>query len=896
MLAAMLLLGGSSAFQLVDSGAAVFRFSKITGMLESFQLPDYSMVTMEEDRTMVTIDGTDLSTTTGLTLLSVSYDAEAQTVASEWQSAPDEDDAPAFHVFVTYSLLASGGLRKDVGVESSLGSDFLVTRVEPVSEMSVAATLTETHTALEPYFGNFQTAACARFEEDRAGEPLPQLSLCVAVATPYATYVVGAAGADSASTHLAAGFDAGFTQQSNTSLGLRFHAEPALILPCIRGAAFFGTVTRTASALGLLDGSGLNVAEHRAIAAAADDLSLDGGWRGRAQTGALRVHVAWDESDFQIDIGDPTAPCNVSEVHRILQRCSDWRIAHAEVDAFNSKEATREGATDVWGWESGLWLSMGERIRGGDFDPVEDSFPEEVQSLLDVAADLNVSLNAYVYPVLPFGVAEGEIALPEAEVWLRRYGDCVVSSNANGYCASLASVDFQDWLAAKCCGMMDKGVGGFNWDYTFWTDENATEYAQVRGWLRILTLLRRCAPDLVMDHRQQAHGMGPWYQLAGSYTEPLASDENPDTFGLILPSLHNDHIFADYQRLTSYVYSVGQQMPVSRLPGWIGHQQERNNAAGEDVVDGPLNLREFDFLGFEYSVMSSIGTAPLNSVFAHIPARDEDEFLHLPQSVTQFVRRWLDWADSNIAILSRLIPILGPPAFGSIDGTAATNDTFGFVFLFNPNWIPLDATVALDEHVGIGNASQGSMFDIEELYPQELAVPPVAHGGNMVVTVPPQSALLLQLQKQQNDDRAGEPRLYHAPGQVTLTPSNVLTLSGLVGPTGQSADNVHVVLDAPPATVMLEGKNVTDRVEIDVLPDGGARVSLPAGAHFDGQAPSACVAPAGFGTSNWLNCTVTVPQSSFDQLAARDVIYPVEWNRTEGRSLYSARWSVNPVS
>eukprot|EP01045_Picozoa_sp_COSAG04_P045896 COSAG04_NODE_16336_length_502_cov_1.607940_1_plen_73_part_00 len=44
------------------------------------------------------------------------------------------------------------------------------------------------------------------------------------------------------------------------------------------------------------------------------------------------------------------------------------------------------------------------------------------------------------------------------------------------------------------------------------------------------------------DHRQTAHEWGPWYQLAGSYTEPIAGDENPETYGVPIASLHTDHV------------------------------------------------------------------------------------------------------------------------------------------------------------------------------------------------------------------------------------------------------------------------------------------------------------------------------------------------------------------
>ena len=55
-----------------------------------------------------------------------------------------------------------------------------------------------------------------------------------------------------------------------------------------------------------------------------------------------------------------------------------------------------------------------------------------------------------------------------------------------------------------------------------------------------------------------AHKYGVWYNAVGSYTEPMASDENPETFGAsrIAPSLSIDHIYADFMRKQNYVYSV----------------------------------------------------------------------------------------------------------------------------------------------------------------------------------------------------------------------------------------------------------------------------------------------------------------------------------------------------
>ena len=61
-----------------------------------------------------------------------------------------------------------------------------------------------------------------------------------------------------------------------------------------------------------------------------------------------------------------------------------------------------------------------------------------------------------------------------------------------------------------------------------------TGYGQWRAWMAILAHLRTQFPDMVMDHRQTAHIWGPWYHLAGSYAEPIAGDENPETYGALI--------------------------------------------------------------------------------------------------------------------------------------------------------------------------------------------------------------------------------------------------------------------------------------------------------------------------------------------------------------------------
>ena len=77
-------------------------------------------------------------------------------------------------------------------------------------------------------------------------------------------------------------------------------------------------------------------------------------------------------------------------------------------------------------------------------------------------------------------------------------------------------------------------------------------------------------------------------------------------------------------------------------------------------------------MGYKYGILSTIGTAAQNNVFAMIPARDEAEFELLPQDTLRFVHDWLAWTDAHLPALRNQAPIptLGEPALGAVDGTS----------------------------------------------------------------------------------------------------------------------------------------------------------------------------------------------------------------------------------
>ena len=250
---------------------------------------------------------------------------------------------------------------------------------------------------------------------------------------------------------------------------------------------------------------------------------------------------------------------------------------------------------------------------------------------------------------------------------------------------------------------------------------------------------------------------GPWYQLAGSYAEPIAGDENPETYGVPIASLHADHVAADNMRIVNHRYATDQLLPQARIPGFVFHQTERTSDNGTATCFGnaPLrpcfdsNVRDFDLLGYQYSVLSTVATAGQNVVLTMIPARDAAEFELLPKEDLAFVHDWLAWTDTHLDFLRNAEPIpnLPAPALGSVDGTHAMHGDEGFVFLFNPGYTPINATLHVDEHLGISNASVGASWTVSELFPTQTNVGTWGHGDTVDVAVGRADARVLRLTK-----------------------------------------------------------------------------------------------------------------------------------------------------
>ena len=65
------------------------------------------------------------------------------------------------------------------------------------------------------------------------------------------------------------------------------------------------------------------------------------------------------------------------------------------------------------------------------------------------------------------------------------------------------------------------------------------------------------------------------------------------------------------------------------------------NITGARAWNSNRFIRDFDIFGYKFALLSSIGTAGLNSIVNTLPARDADEFDKFPQEDLKFIRDWL---------------------------------------------------------------------------------------------------------------------------------------------------------------------------------------------------------------------------------------------------------------
>jgi hypothetical protein len=413
----------------------------------------------------------------------------------------------------------------------------------------------------------------------------------------------------------------------------------------------------------------------------------------------------------------------------------------------------------------------------------------------------------------------------------------------------------------------------------------------------VIESLREAEPGIVIDGRQSYQMYGPWSWLAGSYPHPTGNDEQPESF-TPYPDLHFDRVSGNRTRFVNYWYRNYQFAPQEVIPGYMTHQTARNvnisaaNGSNEEskskTVYTRFRARDWDYLGFKYSVLSSIATGGWNNVVDMIPARDPAEFEYFPKEDKTWIRTWLRWTVDNKQFLRNTKTILGQPAMSRVDGTSAIIGNRGYLFLFNPNYQALSAEFRLDSSIGLTDKNK---FLLKELYPEAgrfIAQPEIGFwklGSRASLHLDGTSAMVLQLVPAA--ELAGEIVVFGAsavdsvhPVQATFDGES-LKIDHAAGEMGAQIEiSAHLPREGKVKQMHINGK------EVSFVQNGNyvsARVKF-AGAAFP-HAQQVSMNPEANGS---FTGTFLVPSRIKAQLAKRRDSWPIPWTKED----YDTTWLV----
>jgi len=355
------------------------------------------------------------------------------------------------------------------------------------------------------------------------------------------------------------------------------------------------------------------------------------------------------------------------------------------------------------------------------------------------------------------------------------------------------------------------------------------------------------------------------------------------------------------------------------VPGFMFHQTERhfNNGTGDDsagkpgdkidsqgralwkpdpipdpktgnysgitysnaVINQDWHTRDFDYLGYRYSVLSTIGTAGRNLVVANVPARNLEEYNAFPKEDIDWIRKWFDWADENGDALRRTMPLMGYefPRLGFVDGTVAVNEDAGFLFLYNPSPDSASATVRLDASLGFG-ASDVKSWLVSEIYPREDGMPlgiwqrddlvtfEVSGGSARILKMEPWTATM-----QQN------PVAFNISYTAIDASDDAVAVSGASQLSGATCDVIVRVPSGQSTTTVIINGNSIEGSAMDCFQGD---TCIKASVTFSGSASlrtNAMAAPLQQKEDGSYEGSITVTSDMASQLGHRQATYNISW-------------------
>jgi hypothetical protein len=146
----------------------------------------------------------------------------------------------------------------------------------------------------------------------------------------------------------------------------------------------------------------------------------------------------------------------------------------------------------------------------------------------------------------------------------------------------------------------------------------------------------------------------------------------------------------------------------------------------------------------DYIMLSALSSSP--NLLLYLPTKTG-----IPQQDKAEIKKWLDWGRKNAEYLKARKDLPDWPGSGHVDGSAHIVGDRGCVLLFNANKQPLTGRFVLSEE-SIGLKGPG-LFEIRQEYPEAGRTIRVPYGEVVDWQAPPESALVLRLEKLEGTPR-----------------------------------------------------------------------------------------------------------------------------------------------
>lgn len=380
----------------------------------------------------------------------------------------------------------------------------------------------------------------------------------------------------------------------------------------------------------------------------------------------------------------------------------------------------------------------------------------------------------------------------------------------NGHYAGencIASDEFAEWFLQAQSNTIEKfGLTLWDWDpgpgngFFCYSDQHGHvpgkgAYKGFRNAMSIVKRLKERFPRLYIQGFHGTKEYGLW-GFRGFDQHECYWEQDLYWMATAYPDFSEDRLTASGMRFQSAWNQLFRFMP-----------PETNHALASKMTQNccsPAGYRKlYDELGWEYTFFSALAVGA--SMTVTMMPFDVEKLDH-GRYLAAF-KKWIPWARENFSYARYIKPFGAQVACGAMDGYARVKDDHGFLFLFNPGPVTVNATFGLDDEIGL---NVPGCYQLEWLHPMEhvrlydtVAGKWVfAHGDKVHMQLAPFSATLLELKRAEQETGAV---LCNLPGRLKVVGEQA-EITDCIGQEGSAYQGV--ILGAKVKGVTVNGTDI----------------------------------------------------------------------------------------